>query len=85
MGGSGGEQKTITIYDPTTGDNFILDPEKRTAQKKQMFFRVAGQQIAGMRTRSNIDDDGDAQKDRGLRWRSARKDYQARTARSILR
>ena len=46
MGGSGGEQKTITIYDPTTGDNFILDPEKRTARKAKMFFRVAGQQIA---------------------------------------
>ncbi|MBK7598896.1 MAG: energy transducer TonB [Acidobacteria bacterium] len=50
MGGSGGEQKTITIYDPTTGDNFILDPEKRTARKAKMFFRVVGQPIAGLPT-----------------------------------
>lgn len=39
-GGSAQEQQTITIYDPNSGESFILDPATRTARKMTVFLRT---------------------------------------------
>ncbi|MDX2030810.1 MAG: energy transducer TonB [Blastocatellia bacterium] len=40
QGGSAQEKQTITIYDPNSGDHYILDPEKREARKMTVFIRT---------------------------------------------
>ena len=40
QGGSAQEKQTITIYDPNSGEHYILDPEKREARKMTVFVRT---------------------------------------------
>jgi TonB family protein len=40
MGGSNTERQTITIFDPESGTNLILDPQTRTARKMTSFLRT---------------------------------------------
>lgn len=40
QGGSSQERQTVTIYDPNSGEQFILDPEKREARKLNIQIRT---------------------------------------------